>query len=204
MKETIVILLGHKKRVGKDTIAAHLHRNYNYTILPFARKLKEIVQDLYEFSDEQMSDELKEIEDKRYINYIDQEYSDSYNIKNPDYKEYFTPRRILQIFGQQQREIFKDIWAKYVFDQIAFCSGQNYVIPDFRFRNEFKVAFDWLTGNNNTKLITVKINRPIDNHSLDSSENDLNDFDHWNYIIENDSTEQSLLNKFDELVMSNI
>lgn len=221
MKENIVILLGHKKRVGKDTVANYLKSNYNFQIISFAQKLKEIVQDLYDFSDEQINGDLKDEQDTRYPNNYDlKECLDDYWSKhiddvdmaiangvslksmmtpNSEYKEYFTPRRLLQIVGQQQRALYPDIWAKYVFDQINF-SGGRFVIPDFRFENEYDVAKTWniFTGG---ELITVRIDRDcVFDNTKDVSENALNSFDRWDHIISNNTTTQSLYNEVDRLM----
>ena len=187
--KNVVILLGHKKQTGKDTVATELQKHISdLECFHFADKLKEIAKDLYSLSDEQLHGNLKEVEDKRYPNIYDAPYILSKKtdmwIKNPEYSEFFTPRRILQIVGQQQRALFPNVWAEYVFTQIANKRGGCYVIPDFRFRNEYAVAKKWQESNSENKLIVFRIDRPsIIQDSTDISENDLNDFDCWDFNI---------------------
>lgn len=186
MKKT-VILLGHKKRVGKDTIANKLKTGLNFVPLSFAAKLKTVVQDLYNFTDEQMHGDAKEVPDERYLNLIEPESG----------ANYLTARRVLQLFAQQQRAIFPRIWAQYIFTQIENSLYNKFVIPDFRFRNEYGTALNWKMSNPENKLITVKIERPsIINTDSDISENDLNTFQAWDFIVVNDGTEDDLYNKF--------
>ena len=181
----IVLMLGHKSLVGKDT-AANFLREIGYRRFAFADKLKSTVADLYNFTNEQMHGEEKDILDKRYN---------------------LTPRQILQRFGQDQRAIYPDIWASYVFTQIEhsifFSSSPDnlFCITDFRFRNEYDVAMKWvsnyhhITGSkdpdvlieNPTVIVPVKIERNViaKSGSNDISEHDLDEFDHWSYVVDN-------------------
>ena len=202
-----VILLGHKARVGKDTSAGFLE-SFGYIRYAFADKLKATVSDLYDFTEEQMYGEDKDLEDTRFLNNIDNplifdeiyvgqdgSVQRSRARRNPDYRSFLTPRRILQRFGQDQRLIYPDIWAQYVFNEIEKSDHNVFVITDFRFKNEYTVARRWADLSFNNQLFTVKINRPgvsLHTGSNDISENDLNDFDEWDYIIENDSTLEDL------------
>lgn len=214
-QKVIVLMLGHRSLVGKDTSAEFL-KTYDWQRIAFADKLKSTVADLYNFSHEQMHGELKDVEDKRYPNTVDPEtitvYEEDewgpipfpgYNHKemNPIYKPFLTPRRVLQIFGQDQRKIYPDIWAQYVFNQIDMerCLSSNptqtfkYIITDFRFKNEFEVAKRWsekkVEGPVDVEkyVFPIKINRNVIAKSgpNDISEHDLDDFDGWYRIIDN-------------------
>ena len=118
----LVILLGHKSMTGKDTFFSFI-KDRGFTRVAFADKLKSTVADLYNFSHDQMHGNSKDVMDTRYPNLIDPEFirvkglfGFSRKVKNPDYKPFLTPRRILQIFGQQQRALDPNIWANYVFN----------------------------------------------------------------------------------------
>jgi hypothetical protein len=214
MKDVTVLMLGHKAQTGKDTFFS-VAKDYGFVRAAFADKLKLTVMDLYNFSHDQMFGESKDIEDTRYTNTVDKEMIlDEANwdpmevdlalsngvemhemmIPNPDYKPFFTPRRILQIFGQQQRLLFPDIWAAYVFNttipSLVKEGHDRIVITDFRFRNEAKIAKDWQNNNVNNKLRLIKINRDIEVKSGagDISEHDLDEFTGWNYIVNNLTT----------------
>ena len=159
-----VVLLGHKSLAGKDTVAGFM-KPYGYVRKAFADKLKSVVSDLYNFNHDQMYGIGKDIEDLRYENTIDDPISNSY-------KPCFTPRRILQRFGQDQRRIDPDIWARYIFNAIdievsntthdLFKEHYLYVITDFRFKNEYDVAKLWSKKDSGVHktLYVVKIDRP--------------------------------------------
>jgi len=187
MKTTRVIMFGYKALSGKDT-AYNFIKEIDPTCirLAFADKLKSVVEDLYGFSCRQMHGDLKNHEDERYPNLID----------NNDLLPFLTPRRILQIFGQDQRKIYPNIWAEYIFRQIEQnCSekikNRTYIITDFRFKNEYDVAMKWSQKTNfdyNKKLIIVKIERPILRNDTDISEVQLDTFNDWDHIINNDKS----------------
>lgn len=234
MDKLTVIMLGHKSLVGKDTFYSFVSKAYPGVAarLAFADKLKSTVADLYGFSHDQMHGGSKDIMDDRYPNLIDPKKvvspeweCDDINlaldngvklgdvlVENPEYKPLFTPRRILQIFGQQQRSLYPDIWASYVFNseiaKQASLGKKVFVITDFRFRNEAKVGLNWARTTGNT-LSIVKINRPSVtalSGASDISENDLNDFTGWDHILNNTGSinnyEMDCLQLFDLIVNS--
>lgn len=208
--ETLVLMLGHKSLVGKDTFFSFA-KDYGFVRAAFADKLKSTVADLYGFNHEQMHGSMKDTMDTRYPNIFDQQkilcnYDDPDPTKeegitdlarrcfikvNPDYKPLLTPRRILQIFGQQQRSLFPDIWAAYVFNseipKLVEQGHNKIVITDFRFKNEARVALSWSQQAGNSLKI-IKINRPsviAKTGAGDISENDLNDFQQWDEMLDN-------------------
>lgn len=193
-----VILLGHRSLAGKDTVGSILTKNFHYKRMAFADKLKNTVADLYDFNHEQMHGDKKDIMDNRYQNLIDTSGI------------YLTPRRILQIFGQQQRSIYPDIWAQYVFNKIDKeiselpADKMQYVITDFRFKNEYDVAHRWFKiDSTNTcslikQLFAVKVCRPgvvAKSGPNDVSEHDLDDFLSWDFTVENNGTLEDLKRK---------
>lgn len=211
----LILMLGYKSLAGKDTFFSFAEE-LGFKRLAFADKLKETVSDLYNLSYEQVHGNLKDVEDTRYANTIDSEWivdesvwGDSVDIqlaldngveyeemliKNPEYKKFFTPRRLLQIVGQQQRTLFPDIWASYVFSTSMLKLRQQgfdkFIITDFRFRNEAKVAKEF-NRDNCSNLHFIKINRPnvlSKSSPSDISENDLNDFAEWSYVLNNEGT----------------
>jgi hypothetical protein len=176
-----VFMLGHKSQAGKDTLANILIEKNNFIRFAFADKLKSVVQDLYNFNHDQMHGNKKNDSDIRYKNTVDEN------------EDFFTPRRILQLFGQDQRRLYPDIWASYVFNSIEKhhreTNHKNYVITDFRFPNEYSVAKLWSEADTNRKLYTIKIARTdLDQNysgSNDISETALDNFTNWNTTIQN-------------------
>lgn len=182
MENVLVIMVGHKARVGKDTFFEAAEK-LGFVKCAFATKLKEVVQDLYGFSYDQMHNSEKDLIDKRYINHIGDNYGD-----------FLTPRQILQIFGQDQRKLNPNIWADYVFKRTIprlVEQGHNkIIITDFRFKNEARVALEWVNSTRGRGLNLIKINRDdvYNSGSEDISEKDLDDFFEWNNILNNNST----------------
>lgn len=212
-EKPIVILLGHKAQTGKDTLASFFVKRHGFKRYAFADKLKDVVADLYGFTQNQMYGDEKEIQDERYVNNYDEEklllpFGQVVCAwqPNPIYRPHLTPRRILQIFGQQQRALYPDIWAAYVYRCIQkdIDSGHTrFVIADFRFPNEYNVAlkdFGFQTALHSAcgpLLLPVKIERQIDKEisgNTDISETALNDFKLWNETILNNRSKAELFN----------
>ena len=62
-----IIIIGGKKSSGKDTVADYITKKYNFKKMAIANKLKSIVKILFDFSDEQLNNEiLKEKLDKNW------------------------------------------------------------------------------------------------------------------------------------------
>lgn len=193
-----IFMLGHKSQAGKDTLANILIEKNNFVRFAFADKLKFVVKDLYNFTDEQMFGEEKNIPDKRYSNTVDSGVS------------YFTPRRILQIFGQDQRRLYADIWASYVFNAIEehhkTTEQKNYIITDFRFPNEYLVGKFWQQQDPSIRNIyPIKIVRKDISTEFsgsdDISETALDSFPYWNDTIYNygnltETSKNDLYNQF--------
>lgn len=202
MSKVIVYLLSGKSENGKDAIYEACKTNYNWTKVAFANKLKHTVADLYNFSNEQMFGSLRNDMDKRYPNLIDQEFLNPLETSEPfkrntDYLPFLTPRRVLQIFGQQQRSLFPDIWASYLFaseiPKLAATGVSRFVVTDLRFQNEIVVANRFQTED--FKVVKVRINRPgvkAKSGSNDISEMDLDAYSDWDYVIENTGSLQDL------------
>jgi len=214
--KVIVVMLGHKSQAGKDTVAGYLSE-LGFVRAAFADKLKNTVQDLYGFTKEQMYGSTKDVEDNRYPNIYDEKYiatdipgvegSGDERVLNPEYKEFFTPRRILQVFGQQQRALYPTIWPVYVFNvaipKLIEQGHSKIVITDFRFKNEAAVAEQWAADSPETRALhTVKIYRPdVESKTspTDISEIDLDDYT-FQHMLTNDGSLEDLREKSLELV----
>jgi len=222
-QRVIVLMLGHRSLTGKDTGAEYL-KQFGWQRMAFADKLKSTVADLYNFSHSQMHGDLKDTEDLRYKNTVDEPYKFGYDeasgevltwVPNDNYKPFFTPRRILQIFGQQQRLLYPDIWAQYIFNQIDIRRGLSsnptqifkYVITDFRFKNEFEVAKRWAQTDVDGPvkvqkcIFPIKVDRNVvaKSGSQDISEHDLDSFGNWCGVIDNNGTIDDLHDRLSRL-----
>jgi hypothetical protein len=177
----MLIGLTGKRLSGKDTCGDYICENFNYKRYAFADPLKKAVQNMFDFSDEQLYSEKKEEKDI----YWDIE-----------------PRRVLQIFGT---DIVRNLFPKYLLPKL----GNNFwikrfeiwyeknknptgiIVTDLRFQNEIDIIKK-LGG------IVIKIKREggrnkseIDKHESENIEM----LENIDYKINNDSTKEELYKK---------
>jgi len=121
-----------KARSGKDTFADFLaealyERTYKTFIqMAYAKTLKDRIQADFDLSWDQLWGDEKEISDKRYVK-ID---------KKGDGNVYWTPREIMQAYGQFFRTIDYDFWVKELFRVMEDKEFENVIITDIRHPNE--------------------------------------------------------------------
>ncbi len=184
-----VLMLGHRARSGKDTLADLImhYNSYFSQKLAFADKLKSVVKDLYGLTDEHVYGSLKETPLDQYPGY--------------------TPRMILQKFGQDQRAINPNIWADYVFRQIENSDKEINIITDLRFPNEHEVALKWAHKDpDNRHVFAIRIVRPdlpAISGSDDISETALDKYDRWDYTILNNSSKVAMYDTLCEYIRNN-
>ncbi len=144
MKPILIGLAGRAKS-GKDTVASIIKsqinkRGYGVKTIAFAAPLKRIVQELYAFDDQQMTQhDLKEAGDKRY--------------PRPD-GTFLSPREAMQILGTEfGRRCYPNTWIDFGIRQAkkamkpdnhfnAEAAGVSVVFTDCRFINEAKAILD--------------------------------------------------------------
>ena len=103
----MIVGVSGKARSGKDTFAEMLAESLQtetgkaYVMMAYAHELKLRVQKDFDMSYEQLWGDEKEIPDKRY--------------PKPDGDGFWTPREILQAYGQFFRTIDYDFWVKHLF-----------------------------------------------------------------------------------------
>jgi len=138
-----------KARSGKDTFAEMLGRELSkqtgkaYVLMAYAHELKTRVQRDFDLSYEQLWGDEKEVEDKRYKKPEPHQgvavtYDDGRGL--PPW--YWTPREILQNYGQFFRTIDYDFWVKELFNTIEEREYKNVIITDLRHVNEVNVVVD--------------------------------------------------------------
>lgn len=178
-----VLLLGHRKRAGKDTLARFLVERHGFIRLAYADKLKDVVCDLFRFNDEQREGSLKEVVDPRYG---------------------FTPRHAFQIVGtEHMRSLYPKVWTDYLFlsqiPQLVAQGHEKFAITDLRFENEHLEAIEWEKVTPNVKVTALRIDRPslppLDPNDH-ISETALGGWKLWNGVLINDGTEEELYHKF--------
>jgi GTPase SAR1 family protein len=168
---------------GKNTAANHLINKYNYLEDSFARILKKIIKCLFNFTEDQVNGQLKEVMDKRW------------NI---------TPRQAMQFIGtelfrNQINKLIPDIgnnfWIKSL--DINMNKKKDIVITDVRFQNEV----DYMHSING---IVIKIVRSYNSENKlydHESEKNIKFIKNYDYLIENNGTKQDLYKKIDEIIL---
>ena len=172
---TVIVLSGKKKR-GKDTFAEFLAdemfvRCREVASIALATPLKKAAMEMFRLTQDQVENQqAKEIVDERCG---------------------MTPREILQKLGTEVGRTFdQDIWVKAGIMRIkdTLLSGQAdlVVVPDCRFPNEIERLRDAFAD----RCLAVRIERklpptPFDGHP---SEISLDQYDHWDDVIDNNGT----------------
>lgn len=127
------------------------------------------------------------------------------------YKLEHTPRTILQMLGTQcGRFIHPNIWINATFAEYKpqhfrtvkhqgsfvehLTTMPNWIISDVRFPNEAEAVKD-------KNGILIRINRNIESESMHESETALDNFDDWDYMIDNDGTIEDLIEKVKEILI---
>lgn len=177
------------KTTNKDAIQEILKAKYPKLIfqhISFAAKLKEIAFDLFEWDGD------KEL---------------YYPMQGDDLGSPMADkgRQLLINIGQFMRQIRSTVWADYVSrkleEEIATGEALNkiYVVDDLRFPNEIEGLKEAAPEH----LILIKIKRKSELKLDDISETALNNFDDYNYTIENNGTKKDLSKKL-EIILSEI
>lgn len=99
-------------RAGKDSIADRLVSAHGFVRVGWADPMKRFVQELFDFTDEQVWGNAKEAPDPRYLRRTRREGTDpALAVEVP---EYLTPRYALQTIGTEWgRDCYPAIWIEY-------------------------------------------------------------------------------------------
>lgn len=169
-------------RAGKDTFAKMLAQElYKQTdrffiLMAYAHELKLRVQRDFDLSYEQLWGNEKEIEDKRYV-------STDKSLYHGD-ELYWTPREILQNYGEFYRTIDCNFWVKHLFGVIERNSYKNVIITDVRHLSEAQPIVD---GGGYIIKIIREDKAEIHNHQH-VSETSMTGYDKIDFIVDNNST----------------
>ena len=145
----MIVVISGKARVGKDTFAGMLavelqkKTNTAYVLMAYANELKIKVQQDFDLSYEQLWGDEKEVPDKRYLKTKGGLWpaAEVYGGKTKE-DVYWTPREIMQNYGQFFRTIDNDFWVKHLFKVIDEKEYKNVIITDGRHINEIDAVVD--------------------------------------------------------------
>lgn len=175
----MIIGLGFLARVGKDSMASYIVEKYGYKQEVFADPIKENVgRDICGLNDEQLYGNLKEVLDNNWQ---------------------LTPRQMFQLIGDALRSIHQDIFVVPVKRKLEeyIKNNTSVVVSDCRHLNEVKLIKQY-----GGVLIRIDKEHPdkivgISNHI---TETELQNYDGWDYVIENNGTIEELYEKVDKIM----
>lgn len=197
----IVFTISGKMRSGKNQLSNYMseyiaEKQYGtYIIDMFAGELKQNAYEdfsrLSKILTEIKLDLIEPLEDLDLINYLEDKLS-WMDVKKDQFFENKTilTRALLQIYGTNIfcNRVDKDYWAKQVLKK---CNDSKYdftFISDLRFKNEISL----LENNDNFKLIKIRVERETGIKSDHQSEIDLDDYNNWNFIVNNNNSLKTL------------
>jgi hypothetical protein len=188
-KLPIIVGITGKKFNGKDTLGNHLVSKYNYVRIAFADPLKEVIKTVFNFNDEQLYGESKEIIDEYWK---------------------VAPRTVMQyvgtdMFRNQIGKILPDIgtniWIEVIKRKILDIwktnPNQRIVLTDLRFPNEINLIKE-LNG------IIIRVKRNIEKSEdefvvIHESETYIDMFK-VDYDFENNQSRDKLYEQFDKIL----
>jgi hypothetical protein len=169
----IIGLLG-RSRVGKDTIADLIIKNYpQYQKVRLAAPIKAAVKDLYGWDDTHLETNLKE------------EIDPAFGVSPREAMVYIT--NSMKSFGGD--DFF---WRRFEDQYKRGLLGKNIIIPDVRYRNDVE-SISKLGG------IIIKIERKNASVPLHAFESHIDNIS-YDVLITNDSTRRSLEEKIKEIL----
>ena len=181
-----------KAQHGKDTLGKMLADGFyeithkKYVLMAYGTELKRKVQADFDLNYEQLWGNGKETPDPRFPKPIRAE---------TDYQKYWTPREILQNYGQFYRTVFPDFWVRALFDVIEDKKYENVIITDARHINEVKAV-------KSRKGFVIKIVRNIETgvHNQNHISETALDKYKADFVIKNYGSLPDLRKSSDELV----
>jgi dephospho-CoA kinase len=198
-----IIAICGAKRSGKDVLAEHIVKQYHYERVAFANPLKQAVKALFNFNDEQVETDKKDIVDEKWG---------------------ITPRAALQFFGTEmmqekiqellpdiKRNFFANTLKNYIAERCdADTDGQktSFVISDMRFLHEYEMLFH-IPNIRKEDIAVIRVLRPTttgvaDVAAVASSDSHISELEYINIpydvVLVNNGTIENYLAKFDKIM----
>lgn len=186
----LLLGLSGKARSGKDTLGDYLSTQFGNMCgeevhtMAFADELKDDLFNKFDLSFEQLHGNLKEVPDTRYRRSDD---------------TYWTPRAMMQAYGQFMRELDSDYWVKKLFDKVDVMEYKHIIITDLRQLNEVNSILG--REGFHIKVVRLQENTLSEDSKNHSTEIELEDnYVHVDYTIFNDGSIEDLYEKADAII----
>jgi len=190
-----IIAICGAKRSGKDVLAEHLVKRHKYERVAFANPLKQAVKALFNFNDEQVETDIKDVVDEKWG---------------------ITPRAALQFFGTEimqekiqellpdiKRNFFANTLKNYITERCdADTDGQktSFVISDMRFLHEYEMLYS-IPNIRKEDVLSIRVIRPSGVAVADIHKSELEYVNiPYDVVLVNNSTIENYLAKFDKIM----
>jgi hypothetical protein len=116
----LILGLNGQARVGKDTTADHLVKNYGFLKISLADPIKRYAMSMFDLSYDQLWGDLKDKPDSRYPRICGHGHSEIKNCETcRNQPEYFCPREFVQFLGTEfGRRFYPNIWLDMLFREL--------------------------------------------------------------------------------------
>ena len=192
-----IIAICGAKRSGKDVLAEHLVKNYNYEKIAFADPLKLVVKSLFNFDDDQVG--IGEDKGSNRKDIIDERWG-------------IAPRAALQFFGTEIMQekiqellptIKRNFFANTLKNRIENAEeGKKFVISDLRFIHEYDMLANISNIGHKDKMI-VRVIRPSKNR-IKEQEPHISEVEYTNIpydiIMINNGSIDEYISRFEKLI----
>ena len=194
-----IIAICGAKRSGKDVLAEHLVKNYNYEKIAFADPLKLVVKSLFNFDDDQVGIGEDKGSDRKDI--IDERWG-------------IAPRAALQFFGTEIMQekiqellptIKRNFFANTLKNRIENAEeGKKFVISDLRFIHEYDMLANISNIGHKDKMI-VRVIRPSKSRIKVQQEPHVSELEYTNIpydiIMINNGSIEEYISRFEKIIL---
>ncbi len=188
----MIIGLSGKKGSGKDTVAEYLCAQYGFINYGFGDPIKEIARIMFQFSQEQLHGNQKDVLDNRW-GFKPRDFFQKFGT---EYGQFILPEHFPSAFLDIDKRQFwvKCFWNWYV-EEKKQDPYLRVVISDVRFLHEFNFLQE-------KGAYLIKIKRHTDNLDRHISENELDILrdEDYNGIINNSSSKEELYQQIREML----
>jgi len=193
-----IIALCGAKRSGKDVLAEHLVKKYNYERVAFADPLKLAIKSLFNFDDDQVGIGKDNGEGKKDI--VDENWG-------------ITPRYVLQFFGTEimqekiqeilpniNKNFFANTLKNNIINKMNTNEEQSFVISDLRFMHEYEALFS-IPKIRKEDIVVIRVIRPS---NLSVADPHISEIEYmkipYDVLLMNDDTIEKYINKFEKII----
>lgn len=205
----MIVCLSAWKRSGKDGAADILVNEFKFNKVSFANVLKDMVAEQYGIPRESLDNQ--DLKEQPLFQYPAVP-SDDFSRKMIEFmgKElkldgngnlYWTPRSLAILEGSVKRSVTSKYWTGRALSLIK--PGDLAVIADLRYKSEVEQVQKYAQSIGEKSLI-IRINRFDESPSTDASERDMDDFEGFDYVVENRGSLEEFQDKIREIVFSNL